>query len=177
MITTYFNILKLCFLPQSVYAFRKALDCFTKQHLPVYLCRGAVICFLWGMNWISIYCGVFAPCKKCWATESAVSKQYTYQQWKSGVTQSVSRLRLGKHIHAGAWRHTPIVLARSHVTCSRRDIPDATIGTTWDVFCAVGAEGTLCDSGNIRNSSVPDEFRSRRGVLTSGQRKRNNLPC
>jgi hypothetical protein len=43
------------------------------------------------------YCGVFAPCKKGRDTESAVSMQYTYQQWNRGVTQSVSRLRLGKH--------------------------------------------------------------------------------
>jgi hypothetical protein len=63
------------------------------------------------------YSGIFAPCKNSWATESAVSK-----------------LRLGKHTSAQAqWRHTPTLLAGSHVTLSLCDLPDPTMELCFSV--------------------------------------------
>jgi hypothetical protein len=58
--TTCFNTLNLCILPtECIYVFRMVLtidsDCFPKQHYPVGLCSGDVMCFLWGTNWILIY--------------------------------------------------------------------------------------------------------------------------
>jgi hypothetical protein len=58
--TTRFNTLKLCILPtQCICVFRMVLtmnsDCFLKQHFPVGLCSGDVMCFLWNTNWNYIY--------------------------------------------------------------------------------------------------------------------------
>jgi hypothetical protein len=51
----------LMFSPtQCICVFRMILtinsDYFPKQHYPVGLCSGDVMCFLWGTNWIYIYC-------------------------------------------------------------------------------------------------------------------------
>jgi hypothetical protein len=57
--TTCFNTLKLCILPtQCICVFRMVVtinsDFYPKQHQPVGLCSGDVMCFLWGTNWAYI---------------------------------------------------------------------------------------------------------------------------
>jgi hypothetical protein len=49
-----------------------------------------------------------------------------------------SRLRLGKHTSMQAHDVTPTVLAGSHVTYPRRNIPDTTIESGF--LCVVGVE-------------------------------------
>jgi hypothetical protein len=58
--TISFSILKCCILlTESVCVFRRFLtinsESFPKQHLPVGLCGGDVMCFLWGTNWTCTY--------------------------------------------------------------------------------------------------------------------------
>jgi hypothetical protein len=66
------------------------------------------------------YCG-----KNCWVMETSKHAH------NNRITSIYSSL-LGDGQCANELRG-------SHVTCPRRDISDTTIGTTWVVFCAVGA--------------------------------------
>jgi hypothetical protein len=72
------------------------------------------------------YCGIFAPWKNCWVTETS---KYSHNNRITSVYSSL--LDDGQRANE--------LLSGSHVTSPRRDIPDTTIGSMWDIFCAVGA--------------------------------------
>jgi hypothetical protein len=44
-------------------------DCFPKQHYPAGLCSGDIMCFLWGTNWICVFCVVLTIKSYCFSKE------------------------------------------------------------------------------------------------------------
>jgi hypothetical protein len=109
------------------------------RHLPSYKVFVKVI-----KNILLKYCIVFAPCKNCWVTET--SKHASNNR----ITSVYSSL-LGngqRAIEIAQWESRDLSSAWYSWRNNR---------TTRDVFCAVGADVMYCDSGNIRESSVPDE--------------------